>query len=167
MEEQLPKRKSLRLQSHDYSRNGYYFVTICTAVRHQNILCTLAPAVGAITNRPPVQVTLTTWGTAVERAIREIPSRYSGVTVDCCAIMPDHVHLVLAIQQTGPDGRQVAAPTSLSTIVQQFKRAVSRTIGVSIWQKSYYDHVIRSDADLAETRQYIQSNPAKALEERV
>ena len=103
----------------------------------------------------------------MERAIREIPSRYPGVTVDCCAMMPDHVHLVLAIQQPGPDGLLVAAPTSLSTIVQQFKRAVSRTIGVSIWQKSYYDHVIRSDADPAEARQYIQSNPAKALEERV
>lgn len=164
MEEQLPKRKPLRLRSYDYSGNGYYFVTICTAVRHQNILSAITPAVGAITNRPPVQLTLTAWGTAVERAIMEIPNRYPGVTVDSYVIMPDHVHLILAVQQTGPDGRQIAAPTPLSTIIQQFKRAASRAIGVSVWQKSYYDHVIRTPADLEETRRYLANNPLRRKE---
>lgn len=165
MEEQRPKRKSLRLQSYDYSGNGYYFITVCTAVRHQNILSTVIPAVGAITNRPPVQVRLTTWGTVVERAIMEIPDHYPGVTVDCYVIMPDHVHLILAVQQTGPDGRQIAAPTHLSNIIQQFKRAVSRAVGVSIWQKSYYDHIIRTPTDLEKTRQYIANNPLKRMKE--
>lgn len=165
MEEQLPKRKPLHLRSHDYSQNGYYFITICTEKRHQNILSAIAPAVGAITNRPPVQVTLTAWGTVVERAIREIPNRYPGVEVDCYVIMPDHVHLILAIHQTGPDGRQVAAPTAISTVIQQLKRAVSRAIGVSIWQKSYYDHIIRNCSDLEETRNYIANNPLKRMKE--
>lgn len=164
MEEYLPKRKPLRLRSYDYRGNGYYFVTICTAVRHQNILSAITPAVGAISNRPPVQATLTAWGAVVEQAIREIPNRYPGVMVDCHVIMPDHVHLLLTVWHTGPDGRQIAAPTPLSTIIQQFKRAVSRAIGVSIWQKSYYDHIIRTPADLEETRRYIVNNPLKRME---
>ena len=164
MEQHLPKRKPLRLANYDYSQAGYYFITICTAVRHQNVLSTITPAVGAITNRPPVQLTLTAWGEFVEQAIGEIPARYPGVLVDSYVIMPDHVHLLLAIQNTGTDGRQIAAPTPVSRIVQQFKRAVSRAAGCSIWQKSYYDHIIRQFSDLEETRRYIANNPLRRKE---
>ena len=64
-----------------------------------------------------------------------------------------------------PPGRQIAAPTHLSNIIQQFKRAVSRAVGVSIWQKSYYDHIIRTPTDLEKTRQYIANNPLKRMKE--
>ena len=164
MEEHSPKRKTLRMRSYDYSQNGYYFITICTAVRQQNVLSAVVPAVGAIINRPPVQLELTTWGAAAEQAILEIPARYPGIFVDCYVIMPDHIHMILVNRQTGPDGRQIAAPTAISTVVQQFKRAVSRAVGQPIWQKSYYDHVIRTPADLEETRQYIANNPLKRTE---
>ena len=164
MEERLPKRKPMRLRSYDYNQAGYYFITICTAARHQNILSAIVPAVGAITNRPPVQLALTPWGAAAERAILEIPRRYPGVTVDCYVIMPDHIHMLLVNQPAGPDGRQIAAPTSISTVIQQMKRAVSLAAGQPIWQKSYYDHVIRTPADLEETRRYIANNPLKRTE---
>ena len=144
---------------YDYSQPGYYFVTICTAVRHQDILSVISPAVGAIINRPSAEVSLTSLGRLTRQAILEIPNRYSGISVDAYVIMPDHVHLILAVQNVGPDGRQIAAPTSISTVIQQLKRAVSRVAGQSIWQKSFYDHIIRNDADLAEARQYLANNP--------
>ena len=159
MDRELPRRKQLRLTEYDYSQPGYYFVTICTAVRHQDILSVISPAVGAIINRPPAEVSLTALGHLTRQAILDIPSRYPGISVDAYVIMPDHVHLILAVQNVGPDGRQIAAPTSISTVIQQLKRAVSRAAGRSIWQRSFYDHIIRNDADLAEARQYLANNP--------
>ena len=159
-QKELPQRKQLRLTKYDYSQPGYYFVTICTAVRHQDILSVISPAVGAIINRPPAEVSLTSLGHLTRQAILEIPNRYPGISVDAYVIMPDHVHLILAVQNVGPDGRQIAAPTSISTVIQQLKRAVSRSAGQALWQKSFYDHVIRNETDLAETRRYIRVNPA-------
>ena len=161
MERELPRRRDIRLKEYDYSQPGYYFVTICTAVRHQDILSVISPAVGAIINRPPAEVSLTALGQLTRQAILEIPNRYPGILVDTYCIMPDHVHLILAVQNTESDGRQIAAPTSISTVIQQLKRAVSRTAGQSVWQKSFYDHVIRNDLDLSDTRQYILNNPLK------
>ena len=135
-------------------------MTVCTEVRHQNILCTISPGVGAIINRPSAEVSLTSPGHLARQAILEIPNRYPGILVDTYAIMPDHVHLILAVQNVRPGGRQVAAPTSISTVIQQLKRAVSRSGGQALWQKSFYDHVIRNETDLAETRRYIRDNPA-------
>ena len=159
MERELPRRRDIRLKEYDYSQPGYYFVTICTAVRHQDILSVISPAVGAIINRPPAEVSLTALGQLARQAILEIPNRYPGILVDTYCIMPDHVHLILAVQNTESDGRQIAAPTSISTVIQQLKRAVSRAAGQSVWQKSFYDHIIRNDADLAEARQYLANNP--------
>lgn len=187
----LPKRKPLRLSGYDYSKPGYYFVTVCTAVRGENILAEIysTPVVGAIINRPspcilqmstqpsPV-IALTPYGTIVEQSIHNISHHYSHITVDSYAIMPDHVHMLLAVEDPGMagtlevagDGRQIAAPTpiaaKLPTVIQQFKRAVSKTAGYSVWQKGYYDHIIRNEEDLQSTRQYIQNNPLKWLLDR-
>ena len=102
---------------------------------------------------------MTSLGHLARQAILEIPNRYPGILVDTYAIMPDHVRLILAVQNVKPGGRQVAAPTSISTVIQQLKRAVSRSAGQALWQKSFYDHVIRNETDLAEARQYIVNNP--------
>ena len=158
-----PQRKRLRLESYDYSQPGSYFITICTRERNQEVLCSIEPAVGAIINRPPAEVSLTALGQLTRQAILDIPNRYPGISVDAYVIMPDHVHLILAVQNTGPDGRQIAAPTSISTVIQQLKRAVSRAAGQSLWQKSFYDHVIRNETDLAEVRRYIENNPLSRI----
>ena len=169
------QRKPLRLQGYDYGKPGYYFVTICTAVRGENILAEISPGdapVGAIINRPfpgppsiapsPVKVTLTPVGEITEQTISEISSHYPNIKVDTHVIMPDHVHMILEIRWGG-SGRLIAAPTGvvLSKVIQQFKRMVSKTAGFSIWQRSYYDHIIRNREDLQSIRQYILTNPQK------
>ncbi len=160
-----PQRKCLRLEAYDYSQPGYYFITVCTRERKQEALCSIEPAVGAIINRPP-RISLTPLGRIVDETIRAIPDHYPGILVDQYIIMPDHVHLILSFRNIGPDGRQIAAPTPLSKIIQQMKRIASKQAGVPLWQKGFYDHVIRNDVDLANVRQYIRNNPLKWIEDK-
>lgn len=160
-----PQRKCLRLEAYDYSQPGYYFITVCTRERKQEALCSIEPAVGAIINRPP-RISLTPLGRIVDETIRAIPDHYPGILADQYIIMPDHVHLILSFRNIGPDGRQIAAPTPLSKIIQQMKRIASKQAGVPLWQKGFYDHVIRNDVDLANVRQYIRNNPLKWIEDK-
>ena len=160
-----PQRKCLRLEAYDYSQPGYYFITVCTRERKQEALCSIEPAVGAIINRPP-RISLTPLGRIVDETIRAIPDHYPGILVDQYIIMPDHVHLILALRHIGPDGRQIAAPTPLSNVIQQMKRITSKQAGISLWQKGFYDHVIRNDEDLANVRQYIRNNPLKWIQDK-
>ena len=150
MDRKAPQRKRLRLPEYDYAQPGYYFITICTRERKQEALCSIEPAVGAIINRPP-RISLTPLGRIVDETIRAIP---------------DHLHLILSFRRIGPDGRQIAAPTPLSKIIQQMKRTASKQAGVPLWQKGFYDHVIRNDVDLANVRQYIRNNPLKWIEDK-
>ena len=160
-----PQRKRLRLEAYDYAQPGYYFITVCTRERKQEVLCSIEPAVGAIINRPP-RISLTPLGRIVNETIRAIPDHYPGILVDQFIIMPDHVHLILSFRNIGPDGRQIAAPTPLSKIIQQMKRIASKQAGVPLWQKGFYDHVIRNDVGLANVRQYIRNNPLKWIEDK-
>jgi len=155
-----PERKNIRLTNHDYSTAGYYFITICTKDRRM-ALGSVIPNVGAIINRPSSGVELSEYGKIAEAAIIEIPIHYQDVTVDKYVIMPNHIHLILVITR----GRLVIAPTNVSVIIQQLKRYISKQIGYSIWQKSYYDHIIRDEADYMAIWRYIDDNPAKWQED--
>lgn len=156
----MPRRKQIRLQNYDYSTPGAYFVTICTHERR----CILSEiAVGAAISRPP-EVWLTPYGEIVDLAIRNIPSAYPNVSVDHSVIMPNHVHLILRIHPV-ESGRMISAPT-LSTIVGQMKRWASKQANTALWQKSYHEHVIRSEDDYLQIWEYIENNPAKWAEDR-
>lgn len=81
------------------------------------------------------------------------------VSVDYYVIMPDHLHLLISIHPD-KDGRPMVAPT-VGNIVRQFKGAVTKQIGKSIWQKSFYDHIVRNGDDYNETVEYIYQNPMR------
>ncbi len=157
---ELRKRKQNRLRDFDYSQPGAYFITICTADR-KNLFW---QDVGAIINRPESPA-LTEYGKIVAQAIRDIPKYYDAVSVDSYVIMPNHIHLLLQIN-TDEDGRLITAPT-ISTVVRQVKRVASKQVGVSLWQKGFYDHVVRSEHDYQEIWEYIRDNPVKWLEDKL
>ena len=160
MDGQYPTRKHLRLKHYDYSQPGYYFVTVCTAIRNQNILCSIQNVGAAALGGP--QVTLTAEGEIVDQYIQNIDRAYAGqVTVDHYVIMPDHIHFIIQIHSPENGSPRAATPTALPQIVNTLKSLSSKKIGRPIWQRGYYDHVIRSDSDLHETRAYIQNNPLK------
>ena len=153
----VPFRKSIRLKDYDYSANGVYFVTICTINRQQ-----LFWNVGAIIDRPPEQPNHTRIGHIAEKLIKRIPQIYPNIHVEKYIVMPNHVHMLIHINK--PDhtdtGRSMIAPT-VSRIIQQYKITVTKEVGTPIWQKSFYEHIIRDEQDYQQIWRYIDENPAK------
>ncbi len=156
-----PKRKGNRLTDYDYSRNGAYFITICTQGRQQILwesdTFTEDDNVGASIARPQRAPTLSKTGKVVEQCIWEIPAHYPHISVEKYAVMPNHIHLLLLIQRK-QDGRPMVAPT-VSTVMQQFKGIVSKQLSRPIWQKSFHDHIVRTEHGYAQIWQYIDTNP--------
>ena len=156
----LPKRKTNRLTEYDYSIPNAYFITICTHDR-KNLFWT---DVGAIIDRPE-NVPLTKLGIITRQSIKEIPEHYPMMSVDHFVIMPNHVHLLLQINADA-DGRSMIAPT-ISTVVRLMKGTVSKQARVPVWQKGFYDHVIRSEQDYSDIWSYIEGNPYKWAEDKL
>ena len=94
-------------------------------------------------------------GMIVRQAILNIPRCYPGVLLDKYVIMPNHVHLILVLQDGFP------SLPYISRIVQQTKGVVTKQLGQQIWQIHYHDHIIRGEADYREIWEYIDNNPAK------
>ena len=97
-------------------------------------------------------------GEAVDHAVSRIENRYPDVRVEKYVIMPNHVHLLLMID-TLP-GRPRVAPT-VSRIIQQTKGLATKMIGHTIWQKSFHDHIIRTESDYEMIWEYIDTNPGR------
>lgn len=154
-----PKRKPIRIENYDYSAPGAYFVTICTANREK---CLWGDCRGELCS--PDKVPLSEVGLIVEKEIATMNETYDAVSVDKFCIMPDHIHLLLVIHAS-KDGRTQFAPT-ISRVVKQFKGSITKQIGRSIWQKSFYEHGIRNQQDYDEIWEYIDNNPLKYKEKR-
>ncbi|MEM5773828.1 MAG: transposase [Anaerolineaceae bacterium] len=109
---------------------------------------------------------LSSSGQIVETEIRKIGGLYDQVRIEKYCIMPDHIHLIVMIGDYAgkTSGRPQVAPT-LSRIIQQFKGSITKQIGYPLWQKSFYDHIIRDDDDYENIWKYIDENPYKWLEE--
>ncbi len=154
---ELSKRKPNRLKNFDYSSAGAYFVTVCTKDRR----CILGKVVGEDIILPKYSVELSSYGTVVKNAIENISVHYNGITVDKYIIMPNHVHIILMFEN---DGRLIASPT-LSTVIGQMKHYASKEAGVSLWQRSFHDHVIRNEEDYQKIWDYIEHNACKWQED--
>ena len=157
---ELPKRKPNRLTEYDYSTPNAYFITVCTQDR-KNLFWTDA---GAAIGRPE-NIPLTNLGMMVKQVIYDIPRYYPTITVDHAVVMPNHIHLLLQIN-TDIDGQPMAAPT-ISTVINQMKGVISKQAGFSVWQKGFYDHVIRNDNDYRDIWNYIEGNPGKWTEDKL
>ena len=157
----LPKRKRMRLSCYDYSSPVAYFVTICTHEKR----CILSDiTVGADALGGPC-VTLTATGKIVEKYILSTDN-IPGVHVEKYVIMPNHIHLILAIEETdGPPRASAPTMAALPNAISALKRLVNRESGANIWQRSYHDHVIRNENDYLQIWNYIDTNPARWRED--
>ena len=152
---ELPKRKINRLADYDYNQNGAYFITICTQDRKP----ILSQIVG---DGSPVPKTA---GLIAEKTIMQITEKYPSVSVEKHVIMPDHIHILLRID----DGTGNPSPT-LGNIIGWYKYQVTKevnrqnyTAGEKLFQRSYYDHVIRNQQDYNAVWEYIEQNPRKRM----
>ncbi len=166
-------RKKLRLENYDYSKNGAYFVTVCT----KNKMCIFwepqnkyqpveseSNAVGAVIGRPNRKIHLSEYGKYVKESLNNIHEHYPAVYVDKYVIMPNHIHILLRIDKDWQNdngqrgGRPMTAPT-ISWVINHMKGYVTKQIGFSPWQRSFNDHIIRNEKEYAAYWQYIESNP--------
>ncbi len=152
------QRKSIRLAEYDYSRAGAYFVTICTHERK----CLF----GEIADEKMI---LSWIGRIAESCWQEIPRHFEHVDLDYYIIMPNHLHGILIIEDDRR-GTACRAPTddqttyerfgkpqkgSIPTVIRSFKSAVTKQInqlrntpGLPVWQRNYFERVIRDDDEL-------------------
>lgn len=119
------------------------------------------PNVGAAFRRPcvPKKVRLSNYGRIVKTELNKIPTVYPDIVfISKYVIMPNHIHLIVIINGDLNGGRRDAAPT-ISRIMNQFKGQVSRKSGFSVWQRSFYDRIIRDDDEYRAFWEYIERNP--------
>ena len=139
---ELPKRKKNRLDGYDYSAPGFYFITICSCNKEN-----LFWASNHLINDQPI---FTPAGEFTKQCIQAVSSSYPGIRVDQFNIMPNHIHLILEICQ--PNG------VSLSIAIGQMKRRASRLSGFPLWQKGFYDHIIRTESEYQMIWRYVANN---------
>ena len=151
-------RKQLRLNNYDYSNNGAYFITVCTQGR-RNILSRIIVGEGF---HPLPIVELTKIGIEIENTINFINDNYRTVFIEKYVIMPNHIHLILYLGYENLGGH---GNPPLQKIVGQLKSFTTKKYGKILWQRSYYDHIIRNENEYAEIWNYIDSNPYKWLED--
>jgi len=167
-------RRSIRLKGYDYSQNGAYYVTIVAWQRE----CLF----GKIVNK---EMMLSKFGLVAKQQWEKLPKRFPNIELGAYIIMPNHMHGIIFITDDrgtaenlnvldGESSRR--APTqerfqkpvkgSIPTIIRSYKSSVSYRInlirgsdGVPVWQRNYYEHVIRNDRDLQNKTDYINANP--------
>lgn len=157
---ELPKRKQNRLSGYDYSTPNAYFITICTEERKNLFWREIDSYIAQPDNIPLSKI-----GFIAQQVFQDIPNHYPAITVDHSVIMPNHIHLLLQIN-TDNNGMRTAAPT-ISTIINQAKGLVAKKVGFPIWQKGFYDHIIRSEQDYLDVCTYIEGNPGKWSEDKL
>ncbi len=163
----LLKRKRNRLENFDYSQNSAYFLTICTLNR-KKILSNIIVGTGVL-DCPKIQ--LSNYGEIADKYIKQLNDFYNDFFIDKYVIMPDHIHLILRIQNgqsrtpvpTKDDFKIDNKNSSVAKFVSTFKRFCNKEYGENIWQQRYYDHVIRNQIDYNEIWEYIDNNPKKLL----
>ena len=159
--EELKNRKTPRWRGYDYNNAGLYFITICT----QNRRCILSRIVGTGVLDCP-QINLTKYGEIADKYIKQLNEFYEHLSIESYVIMPNHIHLILFIKQSGQSGTPVPTSTvransTFSQFISTFKRFCNKEYGENIWQSRANDHVIRDQKDYEEHLRYIRDNPKR------
>ena len=154
MENALPKRKHVRLDHYDYSTPGGYFITICT----HNRRCLLSRIVGR--GLAPAEIQYTAYGQIAREQSLLLEQRYPSLKVERYVIMPNHIHMILVLEETVDVTRR---PTIMD-IVCAYKSLTTRQCKKvqpidKLFQTSFYEHVIRGFEDYNEIAEYIVNNP--------
>ncbi|MFT5194755.1 MAG: putative transposase [Candidatus Promineifilaceae bacterium] len=156
MKSKQPRRKSMRLQGFDYRTAAYYFVTICTHQREWLFEEAEAKRLVELTLQE-----LLTW------------KGFTHVELDAFVVMPNHIHVIFIFiddSLAGDDFKQEPKrlSKSLGSAVANYKanltnrlRGIRRDFDLKVWQRGYYDRIIRDEDELNQIREYIRLNPER------
>ena len=141
----LRLRKHVHLSPETYEQNNAVFITICTQYRR--------PLFGVIRDD---SLELSPCGQIVSDNINQLINKYPGVQITHSVIMPNHIHLLISRIRTAR-GKII----SLAQLISQFKGKCSKDCNIALWQRGYYDHVVRTEDERLKIIEYIQNNPRK------
>ena len=159
MNNKKSKRKHPRLKHYDYSKAGYYYVTICVSER-KNLLSRISfPDFKNEIKAEDIKIELSNIGKIANTYILGISHAYESIVLDRYIIMPDHIHLIIFIKPH--ETTVVSKKISIFTVIHALKRLITKDIGYNIWQESFYEHVIRDEEELYNARKYINDNPLR------
>ena len=175
----MNNRRQIRLKNYDYSENGAYFVTICS----KNKEALFGKVVGdGILDVPlaerddngKVYVKLSDVGQTVQQTIKYLDEHNENIEIEKYVIMPNHIHLLITINRInnegfGTSGKPSPTENGLKTraneiipkLISSLKRYTNKQAGIDLWQRSYYDHIIRTQNDYDKIWEYIDTNPLK------
>ncbi len=144
-------RHSIRIKGYDYSQPNVYFITVATYSKERF----LGEVINGIMH-------LSQAGKILNYAWSDLPLHYPNVVLDFLGIMPDHFHAIIQLIQT----EGIDRPATLSEIVRAVKafsakriNSLRKTPGQPVWQRNYYEHIIRDDHEWQQIRKYIDVNP--------
>lgn len=159
-------RHSIRIKGYDYTSPGAYFITIVT-YRREGLF-------GEISNG---KMELNGMGKIVERVWHDLVNHYSNIELGSFVVMPNHVHGIIVIKEVGAGLRPVPTQSikrhGLPEIVRAFKSFSARRVnehlnsrGIHLWQRNYYEHIIRNEHEWNNIRLYIEANPANWIDDK-
>ena len=159
----LRRRRSIRLPDHDYANPGIYFVTICA----QDHRCLFGDVVNCELQQNDAGFAISSWWD-------KLPEKFPSIVLDAFVLMPNHLHGIIHIAGVGSvAGRPHGAAPTLGVMIAWFKSMTTNEYirGVRdhgwlpfetrLWQRSYYEHIVRGDSDLESIRNYMIANPDK------
>ena len=153
-EGQRRRKNRLRLEGYDYSDAGAYFVTVVT----QGRVCLFGDVVDG-------EMRLNEAGEVVRQGWQSLAGRYGHVGLDAYVVMPNHLHGVVVLDDGGSESLELRKPLgrligSFKTITTQRVNDILGTRDRRLWQRNFYEHVVRDEEDLDRIRDYIAGNPA-------
>ena len=160
---QIHRRRSIRLKGYDYSQSGLYFITICIHNRE----CLLGEIKQNLINLNPA-------GEMITQIWQQLPQRFPHIQLDEFVVMPNHFHGIIGIFSNNspiPDSKSkivklgdiIGAFKSITThqYIQGVKQDGWQSFDGKLWQRNYYEQIIRDQASLNNIRKYIINNPLK------
>ena len=155
MSAKYTRRASNRLMGYNYSNDGMYFITICARNRE----CIF----GRINEK---EMRLNEYGEIIKQSWRWLEEQYDYVQLDKYVIMPNHLHGIIIINNNCRGGSRTAPTTktlgrligAFKTVSTKYVNCLRKTPTMPIWQRSFYDHIIRSEKSLHKIRKYIVNN---------
>ena len=183
---QIHHRRPIRLKEYDYSRAGLYFITICCQDRNCRfgditVGASLADAQFADAQFADARMILNEYGTIARDEWEKLPKRFPNVELDVFQVMPNHVHGIIVLNEpptvwAGASWAGASPAPTVGHIIGAYKSLVAKAcldicksknemLG-KLWQRNYYEHIIRSEPSYRTISDYIINNPAKWKEDK-
>ena len=173
----IHNRKSIRLKNYDYSQEGLYFITICTKNR-ENLFGEIVgtgfsrPVDNLIVNTKENEIILNKIGMVIKEEYINLKNKYKNIKCHEYVIMPNHFHCLIEIINQQEGGKTPPLPEIIGYFKFQTTKKYNEMLEIknerflSLWQRNYYENIIRNEKRYLQVIEYIENNALKWVEDR-